>query len=178
MRRPGRPRCHTAPVSSTRHLRIDEAKLPGIGLRHDFRTEHGRHVGLVTYRGGRRELLLYSDRDDDEAAEVVVLTEEEAGALASLLGAAQIVSHLDDAVADLAGVAISRVEVDVHSPFVGRTLGDTQARTRTGVSIVAIVRGTDVQPAPKPSSPIQEGDVLVSVGTPQGIEQLTAIIRG
>lgn len=165
-------------VTTTRPLRIDETRLPGIGLRHDFRTDHGRHVGLVTYRSGRRELLLYSDRDDDEAAQVVVLSEEEAAALSGLLGAATIVAHLNDAVADVPGVAVARVEVDMASPFAGRTLGDTHARTRTGTSIVAILRGTEVEAAPGPSAPLEGGDVLVVVGTSDGIEQLTAIIRG
>jgi TrkA domain protein len=161
-----------------RPLRIDEARLPGIGLRHDFRTEHGRHVGLVTYRSGRRELLLYSGRDDDEAAEVVVLTEEEAAALAGLLGASEIVAHLDDAVAEVPGIIVSRIDVDVASPFAGRPLGDTRARTRTGTSIVAILRGAEVMAAPGPGSPLAGGDVLVVVGTPRGVEQLTEIIRG
>jgi TrkA domain protein len=165
-------------ASHPRHLRIDEARLPGIGLRHDFRTEHGRHVGLVTYRSGRRELLLYSGRDDDEAAEVVVLTEDEAAALAGLLGASEIVAHLHDAVSDVPGIIVSRIDVDVASPFAGRPLGDTRARTRTGASIVAILRGAEVAAAPGPASLLAGGDVLVVVGTPRGVEHLTEIIRG
>lgn len=165
-------------MTATRPLRIDETRLPGVGLRHDFRTEQGRHVGLVTYRSGRRELLLYSDRDDDAADEVVVLSEEEASALAGILGASTIVSHLNEAVSQLPGLTVMRVEVDTASPYVGRTLGDTQARSRTGVSVVAIVRGTEVEASPAPSSPILAGDVLIAVGTGEGVEKLTEIIRG
>lgn len=165
-------------MNAARPVRIDETPLPGIGLRHDFRTGHGRHVGLVTFRSGRRELILYSGRDDDEADEVLVLTEEEAASLATLLGASRIVSHLDEAVADVPGVTVARVEVHAASPFAHATLGDTQARTRTGVSVVAIVRGPQVEASPGPASPIRTGDVLVAVGTSEGIEALTAIIRG
>lgn len=165
-------------MSATRPLRIDETRLPGVGLRHDFHTEQGRHVGLVTYRSGRRELLLYSDDDDDAADEVVVLNDDEAAALARILGAESIVTHLNEAVAELPGLTVMRIEVDTASPYVGRTLGDTNARTRTGVSIVAIVRGDDVIAAPGPASPIHAGDVLVSVGTGRGVELLTEIVRG
>jgi TrkA domain protein len=161
-----------------RTVRIDEARIPGVGLRHDFRTGHGRHIGVVTYRSGRRELLLYSDRDDDEAAQVVVLTEDEAAALAGLLGASRIVAHLNDAVSEVPGVIVSRIDVDATSPFAGRPLGETRARTRTGTSVVAILRGADVHPAPGPAAGLVGGDVLVVVGTPRGVEQLTEIIRG
>jgi TrkA domain protein len=38
---------------------IQETTLPGVGLRHDFTTQRGHQVGVVSYRTGRRDLLLY-----------------------------------------------------------------------------------------------------------------------
>jgi hypothetical protein len=46
--------------------RIDETRLPGIGLRHDFVTATGARIGVVTYRDGRRELVVYAQSDPDE----------------------------------------------------------------------------------------------------------------
>jgi TrkA domain protein len=64
------------------------------------------------------------------------------------------------------------------SPFDGRTLGDTRARTLTGCSIVAIVRGSDVVPSPSPADQLRAGDVLVAIGASSGLEQLDRRLSG
>lgn len=159
-------------------MEVQETPLPGIGLRHDFRTERGRHVGVVTYRSGRRELLLYDDRDEDEVAHALVLSEEESSGLAGLLGAPRLVQHLEDAIHQVPGVVVQRVDLDSRSPFAGRPLGDTAARTRTGTSVVALLRGDSVVASPGPQDRLHAGDVLVVVGTPGGVEALTELLRG
>ena len=58
----------------------------------------------------------------------------------------------------------------------GRTLGDTKARTRTSVSIVAIVRDGDVIPSPRPDNGLEAGDSIVAVGTRAGLDKLANII--
>ena len=75
------------------------------------------------------------------------------------------------------GLAIDWLPIGEDSPFAGRTIGDTGARTRTGVSIVAVVRGEDPIPAPGPEQGLEAGDTLVVVGTPGGIEDLVVILR-
>ena len=62
------------------------------------------------------------------------------------------------------------------SPFVGRPLGDTKARTRTRCSIVAIVRDSGVLPSPAPADKLGSGDMLVAVGTREGLDMLVRII--
>ncbi|KZS81689.1 hypothetical protein A4G29_19365 [Mycobacterium kansasii] len=63
-----------------------------------------------------------------------------------------------------------------ESPFVGRPLGDTRARTRTGVSIVAIVRGDDVVASPGPAETLRARDVLIVIGTEEGIIGVRRIV--
>jgi TrkA domain protein len=55
---------------------IQETTLPGVGLRHDFTTRDGRRLGVVSYRSGRRDLLLYDPDDVDTCQEVIRLTQE------------------------------------------------------------------------------------------------------
>jgi TrkA domain protein len=74
---------------------IDETLLPGVGVRHDFTTVAGARIGLITYRDGRRELLLYDERDPDECRASISLDDEDARALADLLGGSQIIEHLE-----------------------------------------------------------------------------------
>jgi TrkA domain protein len=46
---------------------VQETALPGVGLRHEFTPRAGRHLGVVSYRTGRRDLLLH-DLDDPTPA--------------------------------------------------------------------------------------------------------------
>jgi TrkA domain protein len=62
------------------------------------------------------------------------------------------------------------------SPYAGGTIADTQARTRTGVSIVAVLHNTTATPAPRPDFRFQAGDTLVVVGTAAGIKALSRLL--
>jgi TrkA domain protein len=156
-------------------MQIEETTLPGVGLRHDFTTRAGRQLGVVTHRTGRRDLLIYDREDPDTCQEVVQLTDEEADALAELLGGSRVVEHLAH-LQQVEGLAIDWLPVRQGSAHDGGTIADTQARTRTGVSIVAILRDDSAIPAPTPEVWLQAGDTLVVVGTAQGVKALTRLL--
>ena len=58
----------------------------------------------------------------------------------------------------------------------GRTLGDTQARTRTAASIVAVVRGPSVHASPRPDFRFSAGDIVVVVGTKEGADAVAELL--
>jgi TrkA domain protein len=93
-----------------------------------------------------------------------------------------VVSHRSGRLAELQqrveGLAIDWLEIPSGSPYAGRPLGDTQARSRTGTSIVAVLRGEEAIPAPGPEEPLRAGDTAVVVGTPKGIAALTRLLGG
>jgi TrkA domain protein len=154
---------------------IHETALPGVGLRHDFTTRTGRQLGVITHRTGRRDLIVYDREDPDASQEVVPLTGDEAEALGELLGADRVVEHLAD-LQRIEGLAIDWLAVRPGSPYGGRTIADTQARSRTGVSIVAVLRDGSAIPAPTPDVRLQAGDTLVVVGTIDGISALADLL--
>jgi TrkA domain protein len=49
-------------------------------------------------------------------------------------------------------------------------------RTRTGASIVAIVREDQVLPSPGPAEILRSGDVLVVIGTEDGLVAVARIV--
>lgn len=157
---------------------IEETALPGIGLRHDFLTGAGRRVGVVSHRRGRRELVVYSERDPDAVEVVIVLAAEESDALAELLGAPRIIQRLTRLQEQAAGLVTEAVHVALSSPYDGRTIADTRARTRTGASIVAVTRPGHIVPSPAPDFRLSGGDVLVTVGTAEGVAGVRSIIAG
>lgn len=64
------------------------------------------------------------------------------------------------------------------APYSGRTLGDTQARSRTGASIVAVLRRTGAVPSPTPDFRFATGDTVVVVGTREGVDAVAELITG
>lgn len=156
---------------------VNETPLPGLGVRFEFVTKTGTRLGVLQRQGGRIDLVIHDERDPDTVSDSVTLDEEDARTLAELLGTSRVVEDLGRLRQRIEGLAIDWLPVEASSPFAGRTIGDTGARTRTGVSIVAVVRGEDPIPAPGPDRPLEAGDTLVVVGTPRGIEDLVAILR-
>jgi TrkA domain protein len=155
---------------------IQETALPGVGLRHDFTTRGGRQLGVVSHRTGRRDLVLYDRDDPDACQEVIRLTGEEAEALAELLGAASVSRRLAELQQQVEGLAIDWLSIERGSPYAGRTIADTQARSRTGVSIVAVLRERAALPAPAPDFRFRPGDTAVVVGTPAGVRALAELL--
>lgn len=157
-------------------VRVEQTALPGIGVRHDVVTTSGRRLGVVSHRSGRRDLVLYDRNDPDAAIATVSLTDDEAEALADILGASLMLGQLSGLRQQAAGLLTEQIAIPAGSHFVGRRLGETQARTRTGASIVAVLREREVIASPSPSFRFEAGDVVVVVGTRQGLDGVTAIL--
>jgi TrkA domain protein len=159
-------------------MEIRETTLPGVGLRHDFTTSSGRQLGVISHRTGRRDLIVYNRRDPDAAQEVVRLTAEESDTLAELLGGSRVSvsERLAALQQQIEGLAIDWLPVVAGSPYAGGTIADTQARTRTGVSIVAVLHNGTATPAPKPDFRFHVGDTLVVVGTVAGIRAFSRLL--
>jgi TrkA domain protein len=71
-----------------------------------------------------------------------------------------------------------QIPVTARSPYSGRTLGDTQVRSRTGASIVAVLRRSGAVPSPAPDFRFAIGDTLVVVGTREGVDAAADLITG
>lgn len=157
---------------------IEETRLPGVGVRHDFRTRSGRRIGVITHRGGDRDLLIYDEDDPDRCRETVRLDDQDLHAVADLLGASQVRDRVAAIQQSVEGLTIDWIPIRESSAARQRTIGDTQLRRRTGVSIVAIVRGGDTLPSPGPDARLDEGDTAVVVGTADGIARAFELLQG
>jgi TrkA domain protein len=133
-----------------------------------FGTERGYRVGVIAHRTGRRDLVVYDRHDPDRALLTVKLTPEEANALAEMLGTTRIIEHLAELQRQVEGLVTEQIMVEPGSPYDGRLLADTATRTRTGASIVAVVRDREVVASPRTDFRFAAGDVVVVVGTPEG----------
>ena len=156
---------------------VNETLLPGVGLRYEFDNADGDRIGVVANRRGCFEVFVYAAADPDKARRVFRLNEREAEVLAQILGAPRLVESYADLTREIPGLEGGQVEVGRLSPFAGRPLGDTRARTRTGASIVAIVRGEEVLASPGPDEVLHANDVLVVIGTADGIAAVRQLVE-
>ncbi len=155
---------------------VSETRLPGVGVRHEFTTARGERVAVLSHRSGRRELVVYDRGDPDAATTVLHLDRDDTRTLAELLGAAQVSEAIAAMQQQVEGLALDWIDIPEGSRFAGATIADGAFRTRTGASIVAVIRGERTIPAPGPDQQFEGGDVAVAVGTPDGLAQLRDLI--
>jgi voltage-gated potassium channel len=137
----------------------------------------------LSAKAQRPDLVVVARGSDEEAekklrlagADRVVLPYSTAGrVMANLLVKPQVTAFLN-VVSDAGGPDLSFEEIEVGRTCAaaGRSIGDLRVREKTGASIVALRRedGTfDTRPTPE--TVLDEGDVLVGVGTSEEIRAL------
>jgi TrkA domain protein len=155
---------------------VKEVLLPSIGVRYEFISHAGERIGIIARRSGDFEIVRYGRDDPDQARPVFRLTDEEADVVAQILGAPRIAERFTKLTREVPGIDAGQVHIRPGSPFVDRPLGDTRARTRTGASIVAIVRNDDVLASPGPAEILRADDLLVVIGTESGITGVEHIV--
>ena len=158
-------------------MNIEVTPLPGIGVRKDFALRSGRRIGVVSHRDGKLDLIVSKADDPDATLAELPLTTEEAGALSNLLGAPQLVAQLAEEQRDLPGIRTGRLTIGSGTPYDGRTLGDTALRSRAGVSVVAVMRAGQVHPSPLPDFILTAGDLMITVGTSEGLARAFKILK-
>ncbi len=158
-------------------IEIISRVLPGLGVCQEISLHNGRRVGIVTRRNGMRDIVVY-DEDGDGAEATIALNDDEADAVAELLGAPKLVMRLANLQSQADDVLTEQLPLAPNSPFAGRPLGDTQARTRTGASIVAVLRSGTTHPSPGPDFGLLADDLVITVGTRDGLDQLARILDG
>lgn len=155
---------------------IRETKLPGVGIEYDFTTRSGDHIGVIARHSGRREVVVYDPKDPDAVRTHFELTEGEGAAVAELMGGTRITAELAALTVDIEGLVIDWIPLP--PTFVTITIADTEMRTRTGCSVIALMRGGAAIPAPGPEDELAAGDTIVLVGTKDGIAAATNLLGG
>lgn len=155
---------------------VTETQLAGVGVRHEFTTAAGERVAVLSHRTGRREVAVYDRVDPDTCSTVLHLSSDDTRTLAELLGGSPV-SEAVAGVQRLEGVAIDWIRIQTGAQQAGATIGEGRLRTRTGSSVVALVRAEATLPAPGPEAVLEAGDVVVAVGTPEGLRQLRVLLE-
>jgi TrkA domain protein len=131
-------------------------RLPGVGTRLELRDTASVPVHVVRRNDGHVEL--HGPRDA-----VVEFDESNARTFGAFVtGHFVLAPDLSDRIGDvLGGLLFDWVHLERGSMAVGRTIEELAVRRKTGVTIVAILRGSLPIVAPDPSTILAAGDDLV-----------------
>ncbi|MEM7140306.1 MAG: TrkA C-terminal domain-containing protein [Actinomycetota bacterium] len=155
---------------------VSEVKLPGVGVRHEFQTDDGRNVGVLVHHDGRREILVYDKADPDACSSVVTLSHDDTRTLSELLGATQVTEEVQDAQHDVEGQSIAWIRLAQGGVCEGTTIGSGAYRTKTGASIVAVIRDGEPVPSPEADFVLEANDLLVAVGSSEALDGLRNLL--
>ncbi|MDG4787800.1 TrkA C-terminal domain-containing protein [Micromonospora sp. WMMD1102] len=155
---------------------MERTGLPGLGISHQLTTREGNRLGVVSHLDGRHVLVLYDRTEPEQAVGTVTLRPDDARTVADVLHATVTVDHVADLVEPADGVRAARIRIRAGSAYADRPLGDTRARSRTGASIVSVLRGAEVNAAPGPNFVFRAADVVVAVGHEDGLLRLRDLL--
>ncbi|HKO44410.1 MAG TPA: cation:proton antiporter [Pyrinomonadaceae bacterium] len=71
----------------------------------------------------------------------------------------------------LSAASTETVQVEPGAPAAGKSIAQLRWRTVTGVSIIAIIKDGESDINPGPETVINEGDIVVLIGTPEKVDQ-------
>lgn len=160
-------------------MQVKMADLPGIGKKISIITAENSMVCLIVHHTGKRELYFFEDADDDEANFSINLTADETRELgAQLLGAVFQPIDTDKMKLFKSQIVTEWVELKKESEFAGKTIGQSEIRKRTGVSIVGIFRKDNVVASPDVHEMLHTGDTLMAIGKSEQISLFEEMCEG
>lgn len=77
---------------------------------------------------------------------------------------------LHDLLSAIEGIEITWMELQEGSSLIGKSLAETDIRSRTGASVVALIRNKQLTPNPKSSTVFERADHIGVIGNPEQIE--------
>lgn len=157
---------------------VYETDLPGVGRKFDLELADDTLTSVIVHHDGRCEVYRRQDREAS-GEKLLDLTGEEANKLGSILEGAYFESvTVDDLMVPLGDAIIEWIEVPTNSRFPGNTLRESEIKSRTGTTIIAIQRGTETVSNPSADFELAAGDVLVGIGTREEHAELARMVRG
>ena len=152
-------------------MALRESHLPGIGRKYELDARNHSRVVAVVHNSGRRDLYVYR-RGDPLARCQVELDDGDARRLGAILAGSYFHPAVAEGIEDVMGsLVIDWVPVDESSPVIGKTIRELQVRSTTGVTVIAIGRGSSPITNPGPESVLLQGDRVVVVGPARRVDE-------
>ncbi|MCK8601799.1 cation:proton antiporter regulatory subunit [Desulfoferrobacter suflitae] len=147
-------------------MKVKTSDLPGIGKSYAMETAEGARVVIVIHHHGHREVYYFQDSDRDEPDFNIHFSDEEARQLGTILLGVDYQPVADDRLELLLkSIRVDWLKVQPGSCLAGKSILESQIRSRTGSTVIAIQRGDRMIGSPDVDEVILPGDILMSIGT-------------
>ncbi|WP_323174751.1 TrkA C-terminal domain-containing protein [Natrialba sp. PRR66] len=158
-------------------MEIYEGDLRGIGRKFEIKLDESEIYVIIIHNNGRREVYR-KDSPDTDGEKIMDLSDHEARVMGTILEGAYFQPiRTDSTEAQLSeDIIIEWWTLTNESPILGQTLGEAELRSRTGVTISAIIRGDDVISNPDPNTTFHAGDKLVAIGSSDEQDSLEQLL--
>ncbi|MFC6756474.1 MULTISPECIES: cation:proton antiporter regulatory subunit [Haloarcula] len=158
-------------------MTVYETDVPGVGKKFEVEIGSDERLVVLLHHDGKREVFHKPDPDAD-AERLVTLSGQLAREVGAILQGAYFQPvETDEVEVPLGEAVIEWLDVGQESDLAGQTLGEANLRQRTGVSVIAIQRGSDTVPNPGPGETITAGDILVTLGTREELAEFEALVE-
>lgn len=157
-------------------MTIYETEVPGVGHKFELELDGEERLIVLIHHDGKREVYLRPGENED-SRKLFGLTGKRARQLGSILEGAHFQPvEMDEIQVPLGEAIIEWVEVGPASPVVDRTLQAADIRERTGVSVIAIQRGSETISNPTADATIRADDILVTLGSRDEQQALSDLV--
>ncbi len=157
-------------------IEVREVTLPGVGVKYVMPLRAGGNVAVLLRPDGTRQIYHFLE-NEDRPCDLIKFDDDESQQLANLLGrplvSAPAASELELA---LGGLEIEWVTLDEGSSVTGKTLKEMQFRTKTGASIIAVMRDDKAIPNPGADTVLNAGDTLLVIGSKEQCHQVRDLL--
>lgn len=152
-------------------MEVREIELPGVGMKYAIRTDEGERVTVIIHNTGHREIYFFEKGAEFPHA-AKRFSDTEGRQLGAILTGAYYQPVGEASLETVLGqLTIDWYKVSPESAVAGRTIGELALRSRTGASVIAILRdGKPVSTNPSPDQRIEGGDTLMVIGSREQIE--------
>jgi TrkA domain protein len=150
---------------------VRRSELPGVGTKYSIDLADGSGAIVdVHHRVGRWEIA-FVDRDGVPKT-TLRLGEAEALELGRAMAREEKTQEDDRRELLFRSITLEWTTLDPGSSLAGQTLAGSGIRNRTGVSVVAVLRGEESWPNPGPVTRLEAGDTLGVVGNRELVESV------
>lgn len=158
-------------------MTVYEAEVPGVGKKFELELDGEERLVFIIHHDGKRDVYLRPNEDAD-GEKLVSLSAKQARQAGSILEGAYFQPvELEEIQVPLGESIIEWIEIPEASPLIDKTLQESEIREVTGTSIIAIQRGDETISNPDPAIQMQDGDILVAVGTREELEELSKLVQ-
>jgi TrkA domain protein len=156
-------------------MTVYETDVPGVGKKYELDVGDGARLVVLIHHDGHREVYRRPAEDED-SEKLFELDAGTARTFGSILEGAHFNPvALEEIQVPLGESVIEWSTIEAGAPLVATSLADANIRQRTGVSILAVQRGEETHPNPEPDFELTEGDILVTIGTREEQDSLSAL---